>query len=306
MRAGPRAALAVVVAGLATFAAGLVHADAAVSPPVRVTVFGDSAATAMAYDPDAKKTLSRGIDLRLEVAACRRLGDTSCPYDGVRPPNVIDRATALGTELGPVVVVAVGYNDYEANYTENIDDAMAAFRKAGVQHVLWATLRAGRQSYAEMNDMIRAAAKKYPEISVLDWDALARDQPGWLQPDGIHLTPPGAEAMASMIEDALVQLGVAPKAAPPPPPRRALSIASRSLPTAHAGRRYAVRLRAVGGKAPYRWARTAGSIAPGLHLTANGRLTGVPRKDGTFRLRVRVVDGAGTARTRILSLRVVR
>ena len=37
------------------------------APPVRVTVFGDSAATAMAYDPDAKRTLGRGIDLRLEV-----------------------------------------------------------------------------------------------------------------------------------------------------------------------------------------------------------------------------------------------
>ena len=46
--------------------------------------------------------------------------------------NVIDRAKALGTELGPVVVVVVGYNDYEANFAENIDDAMAVFRNAGV------------------------------------------------------------------------------------------------------------------------------------------------------------------------------
>ena len=301
-----QARLAVVAAALALVALVLVAAAGArPAADVRVTVFGDSAATAMAYDPTAKRTLSRGIDLRLEVAACRRLGDTSCPYDGVRPPNVIDRATTLGTELGPVVVVAVGYNDYEANYTENIDDAMAVFRKAGVQHVLWATLRAGRESYANMNDMIRAAAKKYPEITVLDWDSDARDEPDWLQQDGIHLTPPGAEAMAAMIEDALVQLGVVPKAPPPPPARRLLAIASRSLPTGHEDRRYAVRLRAVGGKAPYRWARTAGSLPPGLRLGANGRLTGVPAKDGTFRLRVRVVDGAGTARARILSLRVV-
>lgn len=301
-----QARLAVIATTLALASVVLVGAAGArPAADVRVTVFGDSAATAMAYDPTAKRTLSRGIDLRLEVAACRRLGDTSCPYDGVRPPNVIDRATTLGTELGPVVVVAVGYNDYEANYTENIDDAMAVFRKAGVQHVLWATLRAGRQSYANMNDMIRAAAKKYPEITVLDWDSDARDEPDWLQPDGIHLTPPGAEAMAAMIEDALVQLGVVPKAPPPPPARRLLAIASRSLPTGYEDRKYAVRLRAVGGKAPYRWARTAGSLPPGLRLAANGRLTGVPAKDGTFRLRVRVVDGAGTARARILSLRVV-
>jgi hypothetical protein len=292
------ATLALVSLLLAAGAAGHAAAD------VRVTVFGDSAATAMAYDPSAKRMLSRGIDHNLEVAACRRLGDTSCPYDGVRPPNVIDRAKELGADLGPVVVVVVGYNDYEANYAENIDDAMAVFRKAGVQHVLWATLRAGRQSYADMNDMILAAAKKYPEITVLDWDAASRNEPDWLQPDGIHLTPTGAEGMAAMIEDALVQLGVAPSA-PPPPSRQLLAIASRSLPTAHEGRRYAATLRATGGRAPYRWTRTGGSIAPGLRLAVNGKLAGVPAKTGTFRLRVRVVDGAGTARARILSLRVV-
>jgi hypothetical protein len=273
---------------------------------VRVTVFGDSVATAMQYDPDAKRVLARGIDLQLETAACRRLGDTSCPYDGARPPNVVDRATQLGTALGPVVVVVVGYNDYEANYAKNIDDAMAAFRKGGVQRVLWVTLFEERQSWAEMNQMISAAARKYPEITILDWNALAKQNPSWIQPGASpHLTAAGAEGMATMIEDSLVQLGVAPKAAPPPTPRRTLSIASRTLPAAREGRKYAVRLRAVGGKAPYRWARTAGSLAPGLRLAANGRLTGVPGKNGTFRLRIRVVDGAGTARARILSLRVV-
>ena len=297
-----QAALAATLAVASLILAGgaLGRSDAA----VRVTVFGDSAATAMAYDADAKRTLGRGIDLRLEVAACRRLGDLSCPYDGIRPPNVIDRAKELGAQLGSVVVVIVGYNDYEANYAQNIDDAMAVFRKAGVQHVLWATLRAGRESYVDMNGMIVAAAKKYPEISVLDWDGIARQNPSWLQPDGIHLTPSGAEGMAGMIEDALVGLGVVPKATPPQP-RRLLSIASRALPKAHEGRRYAVALRAVGGKAPYRWSRTAGSLAPGLLLAANGRLTGVPSRKGSFSLRVRVIDGTGTARARVLSLRVV-
>ena len=288
---------------------GLIFVGGAAGQPaadVRVTVFGDSVATAMQYDPDAKRVLARGIDLQLETAACRRLGDTSCPYDGVRPPNVVDRATQLGTALGPVVVVVVGYNDYEANYAKNIDDAMAAFRKAGVQRVLWATLFEERRSWADMNEMIAAAARKYPEITILDWNALAKQNPSWIQPDASpHLTAAGAEGMATMIEDSLVQLGVAPKAPPPPAARAALSIASRTLPAAREGRKYAARLRAVGGKAPYRWTRTAGSLAPGLRLAANGRLTGVAGKNGTFRLRVRVVDGAGTARARILSLRVV-
>ena len=92
-------------------------------------MFGDSAATAMAYDPKARAILGTGVDLKLEVAACRRLGDLSCPYDGVRPPNVIERASALGRELGRVVVVAVGYNDYENNYAENIEETLRVPRE---------------------------------------------------------------------------------------------------------------------------------------------------------------------------------
>ena len=273
------------------------------APPVRVTVFGDSAATAMAYDPDAKRTLGRGIDLRLEVAACRRLGDTSCPYDGVRPPNVIDRATALGSEMGPVVVVNVGYNDFEANYADNIEQALTVFRKAGVEHVLWLTLRAERQSYLSMNGMIAAAAQKHPEMTVVDWNAQARNNPAWLQPDGIHLTPLGAEGMAALVNDALVQLGVAPRPVAPPA-RKLLAITSRSLPLGHLGRVYAARLQAVGGTAPYRWLRSGGSIAPGVRLTTSGRLTGVPKRTGSYRLRAKVVDRAGAVRVRQVLLRI--
>jgi hypothetical protein len=297
-----RAAGAVAIGLLSLVLAG--SAAARSSDEVRVTVFGDSAATAMAYDPDAKRALGRGIDLRLELAACRRVGDTSCPYDGVRPPNVVDRATELGRELGPVVVVIVGYNDYEDNYAENIDDAMAAFRKAGVERVLWTTLREERQSYAHMNDMILAAARKYPEMTVLDWNALARQSSDWFQPDGIHLTPAGAEGMAAMVNDALVQLGLAPKPVVPTA-RKLLAIASRALPVGHRGRAYRASLKATGGTAPYRWTRTGGTVAPGLRLAANGRLTGVPGRVGRFVLRARVVDGAGAARTRVFSLRIV-
>ncbi len=294
-------ALAAVVLAALGLVAGAQGGSAA--PPVRVTVFGDSAATAMAYDPDAKRTLGRGIDLRLEVAACRRLGDTSCPYDGVRPPNVIDRATALGSEMGSVVVVNVGYNDFEANYADNIEQALAVFRKAGVEHVVWLTLRAERQSYLSMNAMITAAAQKHPEMTVVDWNAQARNNPAWLQPDGIHLTPLGAEGMAALVNDALVQLGVAPKPLAPPA-RKLLAITSRSLPLGHLGRVYAARLQAVGGTAPYRGLRSGGSIAPGVRLTTSGRLTGVPKRTGSYRLRAKVVDRAGAVRVRQVLLRI--
>ena len=269
----------------------------------RVTVFGDSAATAMAYYPDAKRTLGRGVDLRLEVAACRRLGDTSCPYDGVWPPTVIERATALGPEMGSVVVVIVGYNDYEANYADNIEQALAAFRKGGVERVLWLTLRAERQSYLSMNAMITAAAQKHPEMTVVDWNAQARNNPAWFQPDGIHLTASGAEGMAALVNGALVELGVAPNPVVRPA-RRLLAITSRSLPVGRLGQEYAARLKAVGGTAPYRWVRSGGSLAPGLRLTTTGRLTGIPKRAGSYRLRAKVVDRSGAVRVRSVLLRI--
>lgn len=302
MRA-PRSVAAVTAVVLAALVLTGVAAGSGSAEPTRVTFFGDSAATAIAYDPTAKRILGRGIDLRLEVAACRRVGDASCPYDGVRPPNVIDRATELGRDLGPVVVVIVGYNDYEANYADNIEQALAAFRKAGVEQVLWATLRESRQSYASMNDMIRDAARRHPEMTVVDWNALARDKSGWLQPDGIHLTDFGAQAMAGLVNDALVQAGVAPKPSVPAA-RRLLAIASRALPAGHAGRPYTVLLKATGGTMPYRWTRVGGTLPRGLRLTTTGQVSGVPARVGTFTVRARVADRSGTARTRVFSLRI--
>jgi Putative Ig domain len=269
----------------------------------RVTIFGDSAATAMAYDPDARRILGRGIDLKLEMAACRRVGDTSCPYDGVRPPNVIERATELGRGLGPVVVVIVGYNDYESGYGENIAAALDVFRKAGVERVLWATLRAGRESYANMNEAILAASRRFPQLTVVDWNARVTGHADWLQPDGIHLTPEGARGMAAMVNESLAGLGIASKAAQAPPSRM-LAIASRVLPVGHRGHAYAARLRAVGGTAPYRWATTGGTLGPGLRLTTDGRLSGVPIRAGSFTLRARVVDRTGASRVRTFRLRI--
>jgi hypothetical protein len=290
------------IAALSAFAL-VASAQGGSTAATRVTVFGDSAATAMAYDPTAKRTLGRGIDLRLELAACRRVGDASCPYDGVRPPNVIDRATELGRDLGPVVVVIVGYNDYEANYAGNIEDALAAFRKAGVERVLWATLHESRSDYASMNDMIRDAARRHPEMTVLDWNAVSRDNPGWFQPDAIHLTSTGAEGMATMVNDALVDLGVAPKPVAPSA-RKRLAISSRALPAGLRGRAYSVLLKATGGTTPYRWTRVGGMLPPGVLLAVTGRLSGVPARAGSFTLRARVADHAGAARARVFTLRI--
>ena len=286
------------LAALALAAAALLAAAASTraAAPQRVTVIGDSIATAVEYDATARAVLGQGVDLRLELAPCRRIAPDSCPYAGTRPPTLLDLVQRLGPALGPTVVVAVGYNDFEQAYADDIELALAALRKAGVARVLWLTLRAERHSYLDMNEMIRAAAARHPELTVVDWNLYSRSHPDWFQPDGLHLTAAGAQAMATLVHRALADLGVAP-----PPP----AVASRRLPPARVGRPYRARLVARGGTRPYAWASVAGPLPAGLHLRAGGLIVGRPRQAGVFSLVVRVTDASRATASRRVSLRVL-
>lgn len=274
------------------------------APLPRVTVIGDSVAVAMGSDNQAVATMKQGVDLQLQLAACRRVDQDSCPYLGVRPPNVVSLVKSLGTQLGPTVVVAVGYNDFEDQYAGNIETALAALKQAGVKRALWLTLHAAYHSYLNMNDDIFAAAARHPEMTVVDWNVYALGHPTWFQSDNLHLTGAGAEAMASLIHQALVQLGIpVPQKAPPTAPPK-LHVASFSLPEAVRRRPYSTLLRALGGTPPYRWsARSA--LPAGLKLSQAGRLAGVPRgRIGVFRLAVRVADSAQRSTAGRVFLRV--
>lgn len=72
----------------------------------------------------------------------------------------------------------------------------------------------------------------------------------------------------------------------------ALSVATSSVPTALAGKPYRVALAARGGDGVYRW-RMAGTLPPGLALTAEGTIEGTPRTEGTGDITVRVTDRGG-------------
>jgi hypothetical protein len=86
--------------------------------------------------------------------------------------------------------------------------------------------------------------------------------------------------------------------------RQRLSIATKSLPAAAAGRAYRARIASQGGVEGKRW--TSGALPRGLKLGATtGTITGVPASAGTFRITVRVRDalGAVSKKTLVLSVR---
>jgi Putative Ig domain len=262
-----------------------------------VTLIGDSVADAIAETDTAIAIVRQGVNLDLEVTPCRRVEGDGCPYQGSRPPSVVQLASGMGSKLGANVVVSVGYNDFEDEYAGNIEDALAAFKSAGVKRVFWLTLRAARHPYLTMNDDIEAAAQHHPELTVIDWNVYSRSHPDWFQTDGLHLLYPGALAMATLIHKSLLTAGVAV------PPVR---VSTTTLPLAYAGKPYRARLVATSGIAPYRWSLLERAPS-GIHLEANGSVVGTPRvRVGRYTFNVRVKDSAGSTATRRLTLRIAR
>jgi Putative Ig domain len=287
--------LAVAVTAAALVAAGVAAASPRQSAAQHVTVIGDSVAEGMSGDADAVAILTQGIDLGLETAPCRRVDGDSCPYEGVRVPTLVELAKTLGPKLGPNVVVAVGYNDFESAYAQNIRAALTTLKAQGVKQVWWLTLRAARHPLVNMNDDIEAAAAAHPELEVIDWNLYSRSHPDWFQADGLHLLAPGSEAMATLIHKTLLDDGVA--AAP-------VRVTTTTLPAATRRRPYAAKLDGSAGVTPYRWSLLERAPA-GIHLRANGLVTGTPRaRRGRYAFDVRVADSSGYSATRQLLLRV--
>jgi hypothetical protein len=260
-----------------------------------VTLIGDSVADAIPGDSSAVGILRQGIDLDLEVAPCRHVDQESCPVDGVRPPNVVQLANTMGLRLGPNVVVAVGYNDFEDQYAQNIENALAAFKAAGVKRVWWLTLRAAHHPYINMNAEIVAAAENHPELRVIDWNTYSRSHPDWFQADGLHLLGAGSEAMAAFIHKTLLDAGIALKP---------VRVTTTALPSARRDMPYATKLRATLGLGPYHWSLLA-RAPKGIHLEADGRIIGKPlAKPGAYLLKVVVKDATGSLAVRRLTLRI--
>ena len=85
-----------------------------------------------------------------------------------------------------------------------------------------------------------------------------------------------------------------------------LSVTTTALPGATVSTPYSATLAAAGGLTPYGWAISAGSLPPGLALTAStGALSGTPTTAGTFTFTVLVTDSSSPAQTASAALSIV-
>jgi hypothetical protein len=126
-----------------------------------------------------------------------------------------------------VAVVATGYN-YPfwdpGRFDRSVDAMVDTLVAKGVRHVLWVTLREVKPQYIsagawadvqpyywyfpEVNQHLRAALSRHPELALADWAALA-DRPG-LSYDAIHLNATGAALYARLLRTEVDGIGRLP------------------------------------------------------------------------------------------------
>jgi hypothetical protein len=85
-----------------------------------------------------------------------------------------------------------------------------------------------------------------------------------------------------------------------------VSITVSSLPSGTQNVAYSTALAATGGKTPYAWSITSGSLPTGVTLTASsGLIAGTPTESGTFPITVQVKDSTSPAQTASQSFSIV-
>jgi lysophospholipase L1-like esterase len=88
-------------------------------------------------------------------------------------------------------------------------------RLADVPTVLWLTVRTRAprpDAPGEINDALRAAAARYPQLELLAYDRWLRGRPGLVAEDGVHLTPSGQRVVAENVRRAVRARTTGPEA----------------------------------------------------------------------------------------------
>lgn len=131
--------------------------------------------------------------------------------------------------FGDVAVVGGGHNyPYwdPARFDRSVDSMIATLREAGVKRIYWVTLREVKPEFIsasawrevqpyywyfpEVNRHLRQALTRHPELSLIDWAAIA-DQPG-LTYDAIHLNRTGAALYSQLIANTVLETANRPLA----------------------------------------------------------------------------------------------
>jgi peptidoglycan hydrolase-like protein with peptidoglycan-binding domain len=122
-------------------------------------------------------------------------------------PSIINKLTS--ENMPTIAVLQLGYNDDPATFAQDIDQVVTALNARAVQRIIFVNLSTRRVSvdYTRSNAELAAAAQRYPNVSVLDWNSHSAgpEKTRWFS-DTVHLTSTGRAEFALFLRNQLDDL----------------------------------------------------------------------------------------------------
>jgi hypothetical protein len=172
-----------------------------VTRPTSFSFIGDSVGVSIAGTETSElRTLLDGVFASSTYDALGARPTQGGASDGVAAAS----AVPLGTDL---VLVELGYNDSPSAMASRIDAVMSTLRARQVGRVAWVNVSERRSQYTATNAAIAAAAGRWSELFVLDWESASDDAfaDRWYS-DDVHLTSTGQAEFALFLRQHLLPL----------------------------------------------------------------------------------------------------
>lgn len=156
-----------------------------------------------------------GIDYRAKANRCM-VGATCILADAPDALTIVNSINLAGAPK--VAIIQLGYNDEPGSFAGEVDQVVAALNARAVNRIVFVNLSVRRtdRAFAVSNAVLAAAAQRYPNVSVLDWNAasISPSQGRWFR-DGVHLTSTGRVEFALFLRQQLDALRAAGAFGPP-------------------------------------------------------------------------------------------
>lgn len=166
---------------------GISQVDLQLAKNLQVTAIGDSVMAGSS--DDLKKLMPKAL---IDAAVSRQLNVAFGLIDKYKNEHVLANNILIG--LG-------------TNGPFSMDDVDHLMKEVGPKrHVYWInTLVPTRQWQGQVNDLLKQASKKYPNLTVIDWYSYAKKHPNWFYGDKTHPNPVGSKYYSAYIAKVMVK-----------------------------------------------------------------------------------------------------
>jgi hypothetical protein len=139
------------------------------------------------------------LGIRTALSEIRPLLVVNARVGRAAPELLQEMSRDLEKAAGSTVVMDLGNNDL---LTEETVRSIFELVNESLKIVVVNT--AVPRPYRDANnELVRKLATEYPNVRVVDWNAISDGRPEYFAPDGVHLVPTGVSAYVMAIDEAL-------------------------------------------------------------------------------------------------------